>query len=125
MEWMGYVYWGSGRALEGGQATLGPPLQLLPYQERNGQSRQLFDMGFSSAAYKNDAARRAATVFEKWNCVIETDLPKRRGRAANKRLNPYGGLGGGFAAVVRASTRGWAGNSRPAPTKNAIANLDN
>ena len=51
----------------GGQATLGPPLQLLPYQERNGQSRQLFDMGFSSAAYKNDAARRVATVFEKWN----------------------------------------------------------
>ena len=119
MEWMGYVYWGSGRA------TLGPPLQLLPYQERNGQSRQLFDMGFSSAAYKNDAARRVATVFEKWSYMIETDLPKRRGKAANKRLNPYGGLGGGFAAVVRASTRGWAGNSRLAPTKNAIANLDN
>ena len=80
MEWMGYVYWGSGRALEGGQATLGLPLQLLPYQERNGQSRQMFDMGFSSAAYKNDAARRVATVFEKWNCMIENSLPARGGR---------------------------------------------
>ena len=88
MEWMGYVYWGSGRALEGGRATLGPPLQLLPYQERNGQSRQLFDMGFSSAAYKNDAARRVATVFEKWNCVIETYLRARRENPPPKKIDP-------------------------------------
>ncbi|KQM08151.1 MAG: hypothetical protein AL399_08875 [Candidatus [Bacteroides] periocalifornicus] len=56
-------------------------------------------------AYKNDAARRVATVFDKSNCMIETSLPKRRGKATNKRLNPYGGLGGGFAALARASTR--------------------
>ena len=53
----------------------------------------------------NDAARRVATVFDKSNCMIETSLPKRRGKATNKRLNPYGGLGGGFAALARASTR--------------------
>ena len=33
-----------GRALGVGRATLGPPLQHLPYQERNGQSRKLIEM---------------------------------------------------------------------------------
>ena len=27
----------------------------------------------------NDAARRVATVFEKWNCKIKTVLPSRKG----------------------------------------------
>ena len=44
--------------------------------------------------YNNhDAARRVATIFEKWNCLIETYLPVRRG--SYKRLN----LSGPFAAV--------------------------
>ena len=32
----------------------------------------------------NDAARRVATVFEKWNCKIETCLPTRRREALHK-----------------------------------------
>ena len=43
--------------------------------------------------FPNDAARRVATFFEKWNCLIETYLPVRRG--FYKRLN----LSGPFAAV--------------------------
>ena len=44
--------------------------------------------------YNNhDAARRVATIFEKWNCLIETYLPVRRG--SYKRLN----LSVPFAAV--------------------------
>ena len=43
--------------------------------------------------FPNDAARRVATIFEKWNCLIETYLPVRRG--SYKRLN----LSGPFAAV--------------------------
>ena len=42
----------------------------------------------------NDAAHRVATVFEKWNCLIETDLRARRENPPQK-LNPYGH----FAAV--------------------------
>ena len=33
-------------------------------------------MGFSVALTQNDAARRVATLFEKWNCVIKNCLPK-------------------------------------------------
>ena len=51
-------------------------------------------MGFSSAAYKNDAARRVATVFEKWNCVIESYFYTRNGKPSIKNA-PYAG----FAAV--------------------------
>ena len=43
--------------------------------------------------FYNDAARRVATVFEKWNCVIKPSLPVRR--ASYKRLNHFGS----FAAV--------------------------
>ena len=43
--------------------------------------------------FYHDAARRVATFFEKWNCLIETYLPVRRG--FYKRLN----LSGPFAAV--------------------------
>ena len=43
-----------GRALASGRATFGPPLQHLPYQERNSQSRQLIE----NAIHVNDAARR-------------------------------------------------------------------
>jgi hypothetical protein len=32
----------------------------------------------------HDAARRAATVFEKWNCMIENGLPARRGKLPAK-----------------------------------------
>ena len=28
----------------------------------------------------NDAARRVATIFEKWDCEIKTVLPSRRGK---------------------------------------------
>ena len=45
--------------------------------------------------FYNDAARRVATVFEKWNFLIETDLRARRENPPPKRLNPYGP----FAAV--------------------------
>ena len=44
---------------------------------------------FPSGFY-HDAARRVATVFEKWNCKIETCLPARRRKALYKRLTPYG-----------------------------------
>ena len=37
----------------------------------------------------HDAARRVATVFEKWNFLIETYLHARRENPP-KRLNPYG-----------------------------------
>ena len=43
--------------------------------------------------FPNDAARRVATVFEKFNPLIKTYLPVRRG--SYKRLN----LSGPFAAV--------------------------
>ena len=43
--------------------------------------------------FPNDAARRVATFFEKWNFLIETSLPVRR--VPYKRLN----LSGPFAAV--------------------------
>ena len=57
--------------------------------------------GEPGSPIKNDAARRAATHFEKWNCVIKTSLPVRN--ASYKRLIPsvsfaavslleYGGL---------------------------------
>ena len=46
-----------------------------------------------TCGFYNDAARRVATVFEKWNCLIKTSLPVRRG--SYKRLN----LSGPFAAV--------------------------
>ena len=39
--------------------------------------------------FYNDAARRVATLFEKWNCMIETDLRESR-LPPKKRLNPYG-----------------------------------
>ena len=47
-------------------------------------------MGFPTL---NDAARRVATVFEKWNCLIESCLPVERERP--KKIEPYGP----FAAV--------------------------
>ena len=65
-----------GRALASGRATFGPPLQHLPYQERNSQSRQLIE----NAIHVNDAACRVVTVTEKWDCVIKTVLPSRRGK---------------------------------------------
>ena len=44
--------------------------------------------------FYNDAARRVATLFEKWNCMIETDLRARR-LPPKKRLNPYGPFAAG------------------------------
>ena len=41
-------------------------------------------MGFPTL---NDAARRVATVFEKWNCVIESCLPAERERP--QKIEPY------------------------------------
>ena len=38
---------------------------------------------FPSGFY-NDAARRVATFFEKWNCKIETCLRARRRKALHK-----------------------------------------
>ena len=38
------VWHEKGRALGGGRATLGPPLQHRSYQVRNSQSRQLIEM---------------------------------------------------------------------------------
>ena len=50
-----------GRALAaGGWATLGPPLQLRPYQERDGQSRQLIEGDFLSRRSLRITTRRAA-----------------------------------------------------------------
>ena len=34
-----------------------------------------------NAILYHDAARRVATVFEKWNCLIETDLPEKKRKA--------------------------------------------
>ena len=46
--------------------------------------------------FPNDAARRVATIFERWNCLIETYLPVRRENPPpKKRLNRFGP----FAAV--------------------------
>ena len=50
-------------------------------------------MGFSVVPTLNEAARRVATVFEKWNCVIESCLPAERERP--QKIEPYGP----FAAV--------------------------
>ena len=33
--------------------------------------------------FSNDAARRVATFFERWNCLIETFLPVRRENPLN------------------------------------------
>ena len=38
--------------------------------------------------FPNDAARRIATLFEKWNCLIEAYL-LARGENPPKRLNLY------------------------------------
>ena len=48
-----------------------------------------------------DAARRVATVFEIWCCLIETDLPARRENPP-KKIAPYGT----FAAVSPLEYRG-------------------
>ena len=71
---------GARRALGSGQATLGLPLLHRPYRECGSQTRELIECDSLRQAYKNDAARRVATVFEKWNCVIESFLTARRGR---------------------------------------------
>ena len=53
----------------------------------------------------------------------------RCGYAAPIAICAHGGINGNGewedhdAALVREGTREWAGNSRPAPTKNALANL--
>ena len=41
--------------------------------------------------FYNDAARRVATLFEKWNCMIETDLRARRENLPRKidPLRPF------------------------------------
>ena len=49
----------------------------------------------------HDAARRVATVFEIWCCLIETDL-RARGENPPKKIAPYGT----FAAVSPLEYRG-------------------
>ena len=50
--------------------------------------------------FPNDAARRIATLFEKWDCLIETYLRTRRENPP-RRLNLYGT----FAAASFWNTR--------------------
>ena len=50
--------------------------------------------GEPGSPIQNDAARRVATVFEKWNCVIESYFYTRNGKPSIKNA-PYAG----FAAV--------------------------
>ena len=69
---------GARRALGSGQATLGLPLLHRPYRECGSQSRELIECDSLRQAYKNDAARRVATVFEKWNFLIENVLHARK-----------------------------------------------
>ena len=38
--------------------------------------------------FYHDAARRVATVFEKWNCVIEIYLRARRENPPPKKIDP-------------------------------------
>ncbi|KQM08244.1 MAG: hypothetical protein AL399_08350, partial [Candidatus [Bacteroides] periocalifornicus] len=49
-----------------------------PYQERNSKSCQLIEGDSLLQTYANEAARRVAMVFEKWNCLIKIALHARR-----------------------------------------------
>ena len=69
-----------GRALGGGQATLGLPIQHRPYQEVIAISSIGRSAILCCKSCVNDAARRVATVFENPNCSIKNDLPPRRGK---------------------------------------------
>ncbi len=53
-----------GRALEGGRATFGPPLQHRPYQEHNSQARQLIEM-----EYHFITTRHAASLLSSRNGI--------------------------------------------------------
>ena len=53
-----------------------PPSPRIPCQDPN-------------KPHINDAARRVATVFEKWDCLIESYLLERRESHLIKGLNPY------------------------------------
>ena len=50
-------------------------------------------------AYKSDAARRVATVVEKWSYMIKNTLPARREK--HKRLNPYRPFAEGLPFRIR------------------------
>ena len=67
---------------------MGGQLSGRPYSTAPAESIKSMSIKGSYIAYVNDAARRVATFFEKWDCLIETDL--RTSRLPKKRLNPYG-----------------------------------
>ena len=67
---------------------MGGQLSARPYSTAPAESIKSMSIKGLYIAYVNDAARRVATFFEKWDCLIETDL--RTSRLPKKRLNPYG-----------------------------------
>ena len=81
---------------------MGRQLSACPYQERDGQSRELIECDSLRQAYKNGAARRVATVFEKWNFVIENVLHARK-ESLPVEIEPIRGACRGFPLGIRRS----------------------
>ena len=86
----GIVRDGYSRAGNFRPAPTAPPLPRISYQTPL--------MARNVMPFYHDAARRVATVFEKWNCLVERAVPTKG--PPHKRLTPYGS----FAAVPLMNT---------------------
>ena len=81
---------------------MGRQLSACPYRECGSQTRELIECDSLRQAYKNDAARRVATVFEKWNFVIENVLHARK-ESLPVKIEPIRGACRGFPLGIRRS----------------------
>ena len=80
-----------GACEKGGHSGVGGQLSARPYSTAP-TKRAMANLAIdrNGMPFYHDAARRVATFFEKWNCLIETYLHERRGKNPDKRLPSTG-----------------------------------
>gem|GEM_PF-6351244 len=64
----------------GGHSGVGGQLAARPNSTAPTESIKSMSIKGPYIAYISDAARCVATFFEKWDCLIESCLPVRRGK---------------------------------------------